>query len=951
MDHEYLLRLYYTAVVFCFGPNDNLEDPCILNDIDFSANENLELAKEIAAIPLHSIVAMLPLYIASPSRLSAHIKSQGYGIQDYAALIMAIISIRQAGKNTKEKLDSTYSAYCQSLQTAQISPISKGSFLIIAREVLNFDIDLQHTEISLGYQGRNRDGELFVAKSTDSVYAAISLLSNKLRYDKNKRIEFVADCFDGLSLSDLTECYDNGSFALTNTDEDILSIMAEVRRKVMSSSPLEILKRLHVSKITEYFTKDFTSGESVKLKTPHSIATTNIPIERGVIYDSIVAHLQTGFIDTVVLFEPSPFLVEQYLSNPLTEIETIIIHENKDECYLFELQYENPEYCGFVRDNVRFLDSEEFDEEIEIGRIEWDSAVACICHNGSYVTTRGNISAICRSGCKRIIVTGPDAIIRESIEHLAPVSILMLPTLGNGTPYQSVAMTTALSEEKDTVFVYSSSSSSRSNENSGIKSSTITYQGKRNITEISDPSRSLRDILRYDNDNNRKRNAPRIVNFSPEICFFVSVPSSTDAQGYLRGKAYIKKQTDGNSVIRESIVNYRVKPEDLETWIHNYPCKKYKVRETGNLVSVQSLISNEIKKHYCGIPVSYRTAVFLAGDKIKEYIQSSYIPMMKELIISEVGDLNPGYMNAEAITDAITGAFPSASDEWVAKANEILIILSKVESDFGFLQKKPFENIISAWRDYIVGKTNISKQLTRRSFDLAQNQQLSRAILSSKTISEYVRIALVLRLVFGMELEVICALTHKDIITCDDLTQIRINKKLSNDGALVQALDRSQQVRIIPCTEMVEELVVAIISDQSNGDTPLIHDGSFNYIAPRVLRKTCKDFLQEQGIEDNYILMHKVASETCTLNLSQLSVDPWRGNFSLLARRYGSLFEDEVNYVLGLQRTTTLGKHYIDFADIRAQIRIREDLQLIENLIISKKNECRNKIYSSRKEL
>lgn len=920
LNDEALFKLWYEIKAMIDGIS--IDGSSIIGPIN--STEQKEIARRLSAISIFDIIRIVPFYISSPREAIGVLKRQGYKDKDYSVIAETIILIREhylGGGITKNKVRQIYQVYKSMMKNNGASPMTQVEFEALIKTVVFVKVDQLSVERSLGFVDRDYYGKLKQIR-TDDKNDIINVMANELNLHYNERAEFCADCFDEeVTTNDLVEKYTRKQFSVL-CEEDAEKSINEIENRILRETPLNIAKSLYTSKVTMYY-----SG-NIKIATQKTRRSTNTPIEVGPFLDTLISCIKRSEAKEVLVCGASPFFIETLIDEKVGVDKIVFALSDPEMCYLLESHYENEDYCSVIPNGVSFVCSEDLFEEVNL-----EDSVVCFASeidgDKHMIQLVGNIA---QYDCD-LIMFGTDEFCKNcgKILGLQNQTLITFPSKAieaSGRKYCSM-----IKREAEMDGITRTYSVKNAGDEDGVQLLEINEGYEYSSKEFFAGSKTLRETIKDSSRSGGQRKAPITVQFSPEIVVAVA---AADDNGRKKGKAYIKSN---NKQVENSVVSFRCGMNEVENWaIYVYPFKIVKRRD-GELVEIRRVIRETIQNETDGIPVSFRTLWYCTLD-IEDYFTSRENAVLKEVMLSDIGLMNPIQCSPGQIEVSIEKVFGDRSSSFKELVISILAKLTSLSVETGHTLDDNHEDWTKDFRIYRAGRVNIARQLKRRSLDRKQNQDLYRTIMTDKNIitSKQMRMAVYMRLIWGLEAEAISALDKTDVRIREGNYQISINKVCSADGQSTHGVRRASQRRILPCTKQLEVLIKDSIAEldltemKEKCNTPLCLAQDGRRITPREITECCKEILRCLGIDDAFVYIQNEKKELRRINLSEMSADVFRGNFSLWGRREAMMWNDETNYILGVEKKTTAGKHYIDFDNEWAQIRLRERLQIIENM-------------------
>lgn len=210
--------------------------------------------------------------------------------------------------------------------------------------------------------------------------------------------------------------------------------------------------------------------------------------------------------------------------------------------------------------------------------------------------------------------------------------------------------------------------------------------------------------------------------------------------------------------------------------------------------------------------------------------------------------------------------------------------------------------------------------------------------------------AALISLMTGLESNIVCSLKWKDVVLSDyGHLMLEVYKQVSSDGKTESAFEDMNDYRIVPLDRMLErtlfskkELVKAKLvgSGISINDVYVVRSVESEWknmtqcLPPQKVSAFINEIMKRNmGIKEDLVSIPTEDNGTKDTDLSVYSGNFLRENFRFHAETKCSLTEDELCYILGNDRATTMGCHYIDFENQEVLLSLKIKLDRLASFV------------------
>ena len=294
-------------------------------------------------------------------------------------------------------------------------------------------------------------------------------------------------------------------------------------------------------------------------------------------------------------------------------------------------------------------------------------------------------------------------------------------------------------------------------------------------------------------------------------------------------------------------------------------------------------------------------------------------------------------LDEDDYSDRIATVFPEKKDSVISA---IVIGLSKIIQKavkIGYATKNPVGELATksgkSERAFLIMRHNLSKKtFTKKEFSDMYNDLLSR-IRKAETGEKGILIGSLIRLITGIESNILCALTWDDFAYLEDygIYVFQLYRQIPNGGGKPKLLDDENDFRCIPCPPCLagimlkwKESFLERYSEKSASLIPILSNpldlkSVISHMRPYDLEKELQKMVSNLGLPEDIVTLPDIDGEMRDSNINIFQGDIFRENFRYWASMHAGFTTDEVCYCLGNRPETIFAINYCDFLNEGSQ--------------------------------
>lgn len=431
------------------------------------------------------------------------------------------------------------------------------------------------------------------------------------------------------------------------------------------------------------------------------------------------------------------------------------------------------------------------------------------------------------------------------------------------------------------------------------------------------------------------RNQSQEIYFSEEISIRYTLTDNADMTK--RINAYILDPTNHKTKLLQTKKSVRsIYESDVEHWLLKvYPyeiikqkCGSYDIRQ--EIIKAFNMDNDRISLKSLKYFHPEFDGIFEGNEELFDNVLDSYLGTLsvqditEDVIDDEIQRLYEGY---EGIQRSV--AFKNVLSEFFD-----LLVGKK------FIKRNPIKQVVLRISNENKAYVQVRNALVKRHFDKEHLVGIYQSALQLYKKGDCRGLAIIMKLMTGLETNVICALQWKDIkkITAferKEFYQIIVRKKATFDGFAFTKLGKKEKYRYVPICEELEKLlnaererqmeVYGIPNFETLAERAIIDggkhvvNGSVAIYSPSQTNETIRKVLRK-FLTKNEISLPTSAEEEKKMDLNDYLGDIFRSNYRHYAYLEAAFEKSEVDYLLGTKQDITFSRNYCDYSNDASQL-------------------------------
>lgn len=447
------------------------------------------------------------------------------------------------------------------------------------------------------------------------------------------------------------------------------------------------------------------------------------------------------------------------------------------------------------------------------------------------------------------------------------------------------------------------------------------------------------------------RSGSRVFAFSPEITIYYNVSWGKSCPGDClpRIEAYVYPPIVGNAPagcarkarIQKSVKRTRRIPlNNAEDWLANEYTYGSKERGDDKGNTVRQAIAPIYRDAYRGKPLSLKTLLYIHPE-VESDLPLKAAQELKQLLESELGELRTNQLAQSTVMDYLSQRLGSERALTTALASLSKLVDAAIAD--GNCSDNVFAAELARYNRRYRRDGSVTGNLRKRTLSLAEAQETYAAIMERITSGQSEYVGLLLRLVMGLESNVVCALQWRDFMSVSrgdgtTLYQLIIRRQLRNDGSAYVPFVKPASCRVLPCPQVVATALLAERDRQSRalgpGGQP-IGDGinivqssvvavpgaaTLAAVSPRTLGEMGRSLVSQLGLPDDIIVVPDDKNGTVETNLAYYAGDILTSTHRRFCLGECGFTAGEFAYWRGNTLMETFSRNYCDYANYFSQL-------------------------------
>lgn len=855
----------------------------------------------------------------------------------------------------------------------------------------------------------------FHLQDRKSVMQLVHILSDELKEPRSRQLAFASDFYiRNLQQNELFALYGQPRFIQSQDESSRKALLKKALTLMAKLSPLDVLCGITLSKnVSSNTAAGLTRMDH---STSPSIIPNDVSLENGLIFSLLESNLSADLElkEKVIIFFPTPFFVRKWTESPtLAKKPVTFVMQDSYSAELLHFYFSEGSYAEAVNPGVSFISYQDWKNSLASSKsFRWTQAVifaASLSQSEKnewnltlqrYITSPVKLYALIPS--KEFEYHSSPFALKSACSRIRPLNLLLIPQGINSSAYPKRKLFLEgvyednPKETSQSVRIYSLTL------NRDFKVQALSLRHLPNQSEYLTVSKgelekmSGESIFQLFGDkvlkqkaSGRQKNIPVAYEFTPEIVIWYSKSYPKANHGNPRLDAYICEPPSARKVLRGYLERGTLIPETLKRttacpdndaaitqWLEtvypysyrsernsfrkstsgSMPDDSSRKKSTGEVAkqahSIQEEIIKEMLPRLSEKDIALKTLWYLYPC-LKDLMSDQDYYLLKKMVQTELGKKHVGEISEEWCVNALVEQYPEAPREQILRRCRILYVVLDFACQRKHCTQNPLQQLAINEQYSKKVFSKIRSNLTIRSLTTEELRVVFRAISEKLKTGEAEYLGVLLRLLTGLESNIVCALKWDDFQEISDygIYSLTISAQVTNDGETCCGFDSREDYRILPCCQL---LSTALLQQKNALQTLLSQAGytrdvkSFPIIAnkgaqtleeferrlsPNELEKISKEILSIAKIDEHVIVVPDYKKGRKETNLAHYYGDFFRENFKYWAQELCKLTPDELAYLVGNIPASTFGRFYCDFMNDASQLVLFVKLQRLNAVL------------------
>lgn len=449
---------------------------------------------------------------------------------------------------------------------------------------------------------------------------------------------------------------------------------------------------------------------------------------------------------------------------------------------------------------------------------------------------------------------------------------------------------------------------------------------------------------------------------TPDITGYFVMHEEPQHPGKVRIQAYVKETMKENGTYCETENSRKrvtsIAQEDVYDWLENsYPYETVHHRQKAGAgqdsgeyeqleedISIRDVIIQASSIRLAGENIALETLAYLYPNLEDYYTEREYEEFMMMVRGTGIGLLRVQDITTEVCEEQLQRAFPGASDVRLWRYFRIIstALAHAVRNGYCHENELRQAEMDRTVRDRLFQQ--VRNVLTKKHLDEDEMVRVVEECISRIHDGHIEFIGVLVRLLTGLEGDIVCGLTWGDFIhdLIFDLYQLVISRRIAGKTGIRTAFTKTKQYRSVPCMDILaEELLFVREEIQSvlgRGDDlsqiPLVtsmerilHGEKYQWMQPSELAGYSQEILRTIDWDKRVLLIWDQNKGYRETDLNEYLGDIFRENFRFWGLMAAHLSVDELSFLISNQPETTLGRYYVDFFNAATTFSMYRKLQ------------------------
>ena len=726
-------------------------------------------------------------------------------------------------------LDALYSIYEESAK-ADNQQIAKDDFLMLYKAVNYYWLDTDEIKPEcIGYDIKDLHKILKIV--------------NELQLPRSGRIDLVHSVFcdpagRAVEILDKAELHN----FISEKDQDVRQAwITEAELTIGKMSPMDVLGELTIS-------KGKRSG-GTKGNREHYYIPNDVSLENGLCYSRFISAAGLSEVNKVAVFFPTPFLVRKMMRDKiLRDTDILFVLDDEKSCEIIKYYYEEGSYER-PENRATFINITSWLDGIDKGKFKIDFQVALYFGCDAEWRRLSNmdkwLDMITRNAEAVIAVfalIGTDHLENQKgafyryikDAHIWVQYLYLIPQgIQNAcAPHRKMLAKFDINPKGWT-----------GNEDTYIYKFDLNHDFKRQAlvanrewkaavgrTDISGEASTVRHLLAEKllekKGGRTKRKKSERYPFTPDINVWFTTTEYDSGAG-TRVEAYVCEPTPDGRVERgfrdkgklissTKKITTKIQGAEIYRWLEEvYPFSEVRprrdTRSAGELipqVSIRESVIAALSPVWRGSNIALKT-LWYALPEMQEILGAADYDMLSETVRTDIGSIRVQDIEGEAVERGLIGHFPAETQGILRKRFRILSMLLDVAIKQGYVDENLLAELLRDCRKYDKLFGQVRSGLVKKHLIEVELLKVYSIIKDKLETGDERYLGLLIRLLYGLESNIVCGLQCGDVYLIEDydLFKIIVTRQITNDGKKSVGFDHLEDYRSIPCTPLLRKYI------------------------------------------------------------------------------------------------------------------------------------------------
>lgn len=343
--------------------------------------------------------------------------------------------------------------------------------------------------------------------------------------------------------------------------------------------------------------------------------------------------------------------------------------------------------------------------------------------------------------------------------------------------------------------------------------------------------------------------------------------------------------------------------------------------------------------------ITLKTMVYIYYPEIEKALPKIDMKRLNILVNSELGEVLLNNLSYEYVSSVVEKLYSDGQDFEAYRAMLALSKVINIAKKYGHADCNELEKLLEEDRAEKKNIRDIRNNLTKSNLTEAEMRRLYKKVINRIVRGESEYLGLLIRLLTGLESNIVCALCWKDVMKLPGFTfrgsavyQLCVRRQARNDGREICRFETVQSYRYVPCPQILADFLLQEMGRQVEAlslpqnalmdmpvvrrDDKMVSAGTMEVFPPRKLSELGKKCIKALGIPDQVIRIPDSNNGTIESNLSEYQSDLLHSNYGHWARHLGKLDEGEISYLMGRKAEITFSVNYCDYENVISQFQL-----------------------------